>query len=596
MKKLLSLFLALIMALGLCTTAFAGNAAGTTALYLTGSAADQVVNLKSGQLVDSSSDVAVRLNVQEDPGETEYTVTLDGQEIEADHSTAQYHFYYLPASRLAASAATLSIDDGTSSNEPAITVTINGVTRTVALPADGSTDFAKPTALTAEYTYAESSGALDRIYLGISDETAVNIGTSLSSKTGVLSGTFAKLTAGYTTSTFYFYKTPKKLTKTVYVVYTDAENAAHYYKITISRAPQDGCALGPNMNGYSEETPGGLSTYDTATGCINGMAKFVSGSYSMIYTAMDLYTDGTKTTVNAEPDWTALEEENGKLYYLNGTNAYFARPGRYWLPVSYTTESGEVLTDVLPIDARCQFVTTASDYVTKAEVVKGADYYDAIPEATRNQFETAIDKVNLMISENTFSKSVYLTADGEYTMNSEESSGVTARYFCGGLLYGEGLVESDLNTILDLTAIFTTWGTDAELAAWQYEAYQKISAINKNAAIDIQSLEDRDTYQTVHQAKWDLIHTTDLEGINAILTDLELETIAAEPQVTPGDINGDGEINILDASALVQHINEIVLLDAEKLEAADINGDGTVDIMDASKLVQYINEIISSLN
>ena len=88
MKKLLSLFLALIMALGLCTTAFAGNAAGTTALYLTGSAADQVVNLKSGQLVDSSSDVAVRLNVQEDPGETEYTVTLDGQEIEADHSTA----------------------------------------------------------------------------------------------------------------------------------------------------------------------------------------------------------------------------------------------------------------------------------------------------------------------------------------------------------------------------------------------------------------------------------------------------------------------------------------------------------------------------
>ena len=38
------------------------------------------------------------------------------------------------------------------------------------------------------------------------------------------------------------------------------------------------------------------------------------------------------------------------------------------------------------------------------------------------------------------------------------------------------------------------------------------------------------------------------------------------------------------------------IFDAEKLEAADINGDGTVDIMDASKLVQYINEIISSLN
>lgn len=47
MKKTLSLFLAFVMALSLCTTAFAGNTAGTSVIRLTGDAADQVVDLKA---------------------------------------------------------------------------------------------------------------------------------------------------------------------------------------------------------------------------------------------------------------------------------------------------------------------------------------------------------------------------------------------------------------------------------------------------------------------------------------------------------------------------------------------------------------------
>ena len=75
MKKTLSLFLALVMALSLCVTAFAGNATGSTVLRLTGDAADQVVDLKSGQHLSADSSTLVRLNVLDDPGAEEYIFT-----------------------------------------------------------------------------------------------------------------------------------------------------------------------------------------------------------------------------------------------------------------------------------------------------------------------------------------------------------------------------------------------------------------------------------------------------------------------------------------------------------------------------------------
>ena len=71
MKKTLSLFLAFVMALSLCTTAFAGNTAGTSVIRLTGDAADHVVDLKSGQHLSADSSTLVRLNVLDDPGAEE---------------------------------------------------------------------------------------------------------------------------------------------------------------------------------------------------------------------------------------------------------------------------------------------------------------------------------------------------------------------------------------------------------------------------------------------------------------------------------------------------------------------------------------------
>ena len=50
-----------------------------------------------------------------------------------------------------------------------------------------------------------------------------------------------------------------------------------------------------------------------------------------------------------------------------------------------------------------------------------------------------------------------------------------------------------------------------------------------------------------------------------------------------GDINGDGNINVVDIVALVN----IILHDLDP-EGADYNGDGTVNVIDVVELVQFV--------
>ena len=55
---------------------------------------------------------------------------------------------------------------------------------------------------------------------------------------------------------------------------------------------------------------------------------------------------------------------------------------------------------------------------------------------------------------------------------------------------------------------------------------------------------------------------------------------------TPGDMNGDGEINSIDAVLLAQRLaGWDVELD---VSAADCNGDGEINAIDAVLLAQYI--------
>lgn len=62
-----------------------------------------------------------------------------------------------------------------------------------------------------------------------------------------------------------------------------------------------------------------------------------------------------------------------------------------------------------------------------------------------------------------------------------------------------------------------------------------------------------------------------------------------------GDTNGDGKVNVTDATQIQKHLANILKLEGAELEAADTNGDGKVTVADATQIQKYLAKVIPSL-
>ena len=71
--------------------------------------------------------------------------------------------------------------------------------------------------------------------------------------------------------------------------------------------------------------------------------------------------------------------------------------------------------------------------------------------------------------------------------------------------------------------------------------------------------------------------------------------IAKNSTTLRGDVNGDGEVDSLDAAAILKYDVGAITLSSTALEAADVNDDGEVDSLDAAKILKYDVGAIPSL-
>ena len=63
-----------------------------------------------------------------------------------------------------------------------------------------------------------------------------------------------------------------------------------------------------------------------------------------------------------------------------------------------------------------------------------------------------------------------------------------------------------------------------------------------------------------------------------------------------GDVNGDGDVNILDTVAILNHIKETnKITNVAKLEAAKIKCEGSITVTDVVALLNYIKETTADL-
>ena len=82
------------------------------------------------------------------------------------------------------------------------------------------------------------------------------------------------------------------------------------------------------------------------------------------------------------------------------------------------------------------------------------------------------------------------------------------------------------------------------------------------------------------------------KGLDEII--VEKFTIASAPTYTLGDIDGNEDVDILDANLAVKYCAELVTFTETQSLAADVDGNEDVDILDANLIVKYCAELITS--
>ena len=71
-------------------------------------------------------------------------------------------------------------------------------------------------------------------------------------------------------------------------------------------------------------------------------------------------------------------------------------------------------------------------------------------------------------------------------------------------------------------------------------------------------------------------------------------TVTVENGIMPGDVNGDGTVNLLDAQMTLKAALKIIALTDDQKEAADVDGKGGVTLADAQLILKYALKIINT--
>lgn len=116
-------------------------------------------------------------------------------------------------------------------------------------------------------------------------------------------------------------------------------------------------------------------------------------------------------------------------------------------------------------------------------------------------------------------------------------------------------------------------------------------------------VKDGDYYTPAEPGKEGMIFEgwyTEPERINkvnlplTITSDINLyANFIPEVDYLTGDVNGDGEITVIDATHIQRHVAKTKELAGNGLLAADVNKDGEVTIFDATEIQRYVAKIVS---
>jgi len=71
-----------------------------------------------------------------------------------------------------------------------------------------------------------------------------------------------------------------------------------------------------------------------------------------------------------------------------------------------------------------------------------------------------------------------------------------------------------------------------------------------------------------------------------------LTSTSAENSIIFGDVDGNGEVQAMDASLALQKVVELIAFESWQIIVADVDGNGEIQAFDASLILQFVVGII----
>lgn len=69
-----------------------------------------------------------------------------------------------------------------------------------------------------------------------------------------------------------------------------------------------------------------------------------------------------------------------------------------------------------------------------------------------------------------------------------------------------------------------------------------------------------------------------------------ISVLDVERPLAVGDVNGDGQVDKNDATAIMDHLAGTAPLDEDELKRADVNGDGEISYLDAMSIMDNLEK------
>ncbi len=409
--------------------------------------------------------------------------------------------------------------------------------------------------------------------------------------------------------------------------------------------PKYTCELNTNAYYFNEqyddyEVINGKWWYDETTGSIvSPTDTFIEGHIYTIAILL-LASDGYEFRLDSEnnPLVKAKVNANTAIIYEPGT-------GRYQAFVEYTFEacSENPIVNEVEVDVTAPVTGEYPDFypelltegVTFGDIdspycIEGVAWYDYTTQTFMNYSDKFKDghvyEINIVIEalgDTYFPTDIYGNAALVGYINGNKASTETAgknNRYCARISYAFGDIRQEISSVAVTGVTAPSVGANPDFSVADTARY----SINGVYWTDVTTsnhinLKETDVFEAGHTYELEVwlrandgykfkTDEYDWIDISATIGGKQAEVVppGAEnaailtitytlenEELMLGDVDGDGEVTIIDATEVQRHIAQISVFNDAQLKAADVDRDGEITIMDASDIQRYVAQIIT---